>query len=114
MAMGFGGVILHGLIAWNMTCHAILRSLCLTTKDNLKEFQARFAAPVKGNDKLIIEIWRMGEIEEGWEEVRFITRIEGGKVCLRNGRAVVRSVAGGLDESPPASTDMITAHKSSL
>lgn len=57
---------------------------------NLREFQARFAAPVKPGDKLVTEAWRTGELKDGWEEVRFITRVEGGKVVLSNGRALMR------------------------
>ncbi|KAK4697661.1 hypothetical protein P7C71_g437, partial [Lecanoromycetidae sp. Uapishka_2] len=57
---------------------------------NIREFQARFAAPVKPGDKLVTEAWRTGEFNEGWEEVRFITRVEGGKVVLSNGRALMR------------------------
>jgi hypothetical protein len=30
--------------------------------------------------------------KDGFEEVRFVTSIEGGKVCLSNGRASVRVV----------------------
>ena len=31
---------------------------------------------------------------EGWEEVRFVTKAEGGKVCLSNGRALKKCVEG--------------------
>ena len=57
---------------------------------NIKEYQARFAAPVKPGDKLITEVWRTGEGSDGWEEVRFSTRVEGGKVVLSNGRALMK------------------------
>jgi hypothetical protein len=40
-------------------------------------------------DKLLIEIWCMGIGADGWEELRFTTRVEGGKVCLKSGRAIV-------------------------
>ncbi|CZR55366.1 related to multifunctional beta-oxidation protein [Phialocephala subalpina] len=81
-AMGFGGVILHGLIAWNISAHAILREICGGEGNNLKEVQARFAAPVLPGDKLVVEIWRMGIGEDGWQEVRFVTRVDGGKCSL--------------------------------
>ena len=95
--MGFGGVILHGLIAWNISAHAILREIGGSDGRNLREFTARFASPVRPGDKLVVDIWRMGRMEvergeKGWEEVRFRTRVEGGKICLKDGRAVVRAV----------------------
>ncbi|MCJ1282557.1 hypothetical protein MMC26_001880 [Xylographa opegraphella] len=88
--MGFGGVIMHGLFSWNTTCHGLLLKLGGSDPANIKEFQARFAAPVKPGDKLITEIWRTGDINDGWEEIRFVTRVEGGKVVLSNGRASMR------------------------
>lgn len=81
---------MHGLFSWNSTCHGLLRMLGGSDAANLREFQARFAAPVKPGDKLITEAWRTGEFEDGWEEVRFITQVEGGKVVLSNGRALMR------------------------
>ncbi|KAF2453336.1 peroxisomal dehydratase [Lineolata rhizophorae] len=92
-AMGFGGVIIHGLFSWNSTAHNVLAQFGGSDPANLKEFQARFASPVRPGDKLVTEMWRMGSPDkDGFEEVRFVTRVEGGKVCLSNGRALVKCV----------------------
>jgi acyl dehydratase len=89
--MGFGGPIIHGLFSWNMSAHAILQAFGSSKPENMKEFQARFAAPVKPADKLITEMWRTGEKDgDGFEEIRFIVRVEGGKTVLTNGRALVK------------------------
>ncbi len=89
--MGFGGPIIHGLFSWNMSAHALLQALGNSKPENLKEFQARFAAPVKPADKLVTEMWRTGDVnKDGFEEVRFIVRVEGGKTVLTNGRALVK------------------------
>lgn len=91
--MGFGGPIIHGLFSWNSTANAILNALGGSDPKNFKEFQARFASPVKPGDKLVTEMWRVGKKDgQGFEEVRFVTKVEGGKVCLSNGRALVRVV----------------------
>jgi peroxisomal enoyl-CoA hydratase 2 len=92
--MGFGGAIMHGLFSWNAACHGLLKELGGSDPANIKEFQARFASPVKPGDKLITEMWRTGEKKDDWEEVRFVTKVEGGKVCLSNGRALMRCVTG--------------------
>ncbi|KAL8716353.1 MAG: hypothetical protein Q9220_000259 [cf. Caloplaca sp. 1 TL-2023] len=88
--MGFGGAIMHGLFSWNVACHALLQSLGDSDPANIREFGARFAAPVRPGEKLVTEAWRTGEYEHGWEEIRFLTRIEGGKVALSNGRALMK------------------------
>ena len=91
--MGFGGTIMHGLFSWNSTAHALLQTLGGSDPANMKEFQARFASPVKPGDKLVTEMWRTGEKKDGdWEEVRFVTKVDGGKVCLSNGRALMKYV----------------------
>jgi len=91
--MGFGGCIIHGLFSWNSTAHGILYELGGSDPKNIKEFQARFAAPVKPGDKLVTRMWKMGNPGlDGFEEVRFVTSVEGGKQVLSNGRAVVRCV----------------------
>jgi peroxisomal enoyl-CoA hydratase 2 len=94
--MGFGGTIIHGLFSWNSTAHGLLKTLGGSDPKNIKEFQARFASPVKPGDKLVTDIWRVGTKDgEGWEEVRFVTRVEGGKVVLSNGRALLKVVSDG-------------------
>lgn len=92
--MGFGGAIMHGLSSWNFACHGLLKAIGGSDPKNIKEFQARFASPVKPGDKLVTEIWKTGEIKDGWEEIRFVTKVEGGKVCLSNGRALMKPVSG--------------------
>lgn len=90
--MGFGGTIIHGLYSWNTAAHAVLKSIGGSMPQNLRSFQARFASPVRPGDKLITEIWRTGEYQGEFEDVRFHTKIDGGRLCLNNGRALVRPV----------------------
>ncbi|KAF2747382.1 Thioesterase/thiol ester dehydrase-isomerase [Sporormia fimetaria CBS 119925] len=91
--MGFGGVIIHGLFSWNTAAHVVLKEFGGSDPNNFKSFQARFASPVKPGDKLVTEMWRTGEqMGDGFEEIRFIVRVEGGKTVLTNGRAIVRVV----------------------
>ena len=90
--MGFGGAIMHGLYSWNATCHDLLKSLGGDDVANIKDYQARFASPVKPGDKLITSVWRTGEKTGDFEEIRFSTQVEGGKVCLSNGRALIKVV----------------------
>lgn len=94
--MGFGGAIMHGLYSWNSTAHGILQQLGGSDPRNIKEFQARFASPVIPGDKLVTNIWRLGNPDkDGFEEIRFVTQVEGGKVCLSNGRALLKVVNNG-------------------
>ncbi|KAI0466470.1 Thioesterase/thiol ester dehydrase-isomerase [Xylaria cf. heliscus] len=90
--MGFGGVIIHGLYSWNWAAHGLLERLGGSDPANMKEFQARFASPVRPGDKLVASVWRIGEKKGEWEEVRFIVKIAGGKVVLSNGRALMKVV----------------------
>lgn len=86
---------MHGLSSWNFTCHDVLKAIGGSDPANMKEFQARFASPVLPGDKLVTEIWRTGDVKDGWEEIRFLTKVEGGKVCLSNGRALMKPVGQG-------------------
>lgn len=88
--MGFGGVIIHGLYSFNWAAHGILKELGGSDPTNMKEYQARFASPVRPGDKLVTSVWRTGQMKDGWEEIRFEVAVEGGKVCLSNGRALMK------------------------
>ncbi|KAH0499165.1 hypothetical protein TgHK011_006376 [Trichoderma gracile] len=88
--MGFPGAIMHGLYSWNATAHCILKALAGSDPTHIKEYQARFASPVMPGDKLIINVWRTGEKKGEFEEIRFVVAVENGKVCLSNGRALVK------------------------
>ncbi|TLD23140.1 hypothetical protein PspLS_07369 [Pyricularia sp. CBS 133598] len=90
--MGFGGVIVHGLWQWNSTCHQLLRHLGGSDPRNIKEYQARFASPVRPGVKLATSVWRTGKVEDGFEEIIFETKVVGGKTCLSNGRALIKVV----------------------
>ena len=92
--MGFKGAIMHGLYSWNSTAHLLLKSLGGSDPANIKEYQARFASPVMPGDKLVTKVWRTGEKKGEFEEIRFTTEVAGGKVCLSNGRALVKVVDG--------------------
>ncbi|KAL1901946.1 hypothetical protein Sste5346_001652 [Sporothrix stenoceras] len=93
--MGFGGAIIHGLYSFNSTAHLLLKNLGGGDPANIREYQARFASPVRPGDKLVTSAWRTGEVNaDGFEEIRFETAIEGGKVCLSNGRALIKVAAG--------------------
>ena len=93
--MGFGGVIMHGLFTWNSTAHALLQSLGGSDPANIKQYQARFASPVKPGQEIVTEAWRMGNRDaDGFEEVRFVTKVEG-KVVLSNGKALIKVVTHG-------------------
>ncbi|KAK1844799.1 CAP-Gly domain-containing protein [Colletotrichum chrysophilum] len=83
--MGFPGAIMHGLYSWNSTAHGLLEAFGGSNPANIKEYQARFAAPVMPGDKLVTDAWRTGEVKDGFEEIRFQTKVEGGKIVLSNG-----------------------------
>lgn len=91
--LGFGGAIIHGLYSWNTACHQLLKLLGGIDPANLREFAARFASPVKAGDTLVTQVWRLGEKDsDGWEDIRFVTSVKGGNVCLSNGRAKMKVV----------------------
>ena len=93
--------IMHGLYTWNSVCRGILAKLCDSDPTALKYFQARFASPVRPGDTLVTDVWVCDKVDvkgvEGeWREVRFCTSVQGGKVCLTNGSAVVRCTVRAL------------------
>ncbi|KAG9233848.1 HotDog domain-containing protein [Amylocarpus encephaloides] len=89
-AMGFPGVILHGLVAWNMCAHAVVRCVGKSDGNSLREFEARFVAPVLPGDQLKIEMW-VNELYGNQEviEVQFLCHIIGKGIALKAGRALI-------------------------
>ncbi|KAF4286769.1 hypothetical protein CNMCM8689_001898 [Aspergillus fumigatus] len=93
--MGFGGTIIHGLFSWNSTAHAVLKAFGGSDPNNFREFQARFASPVRPGDRLTTEMWRVSNAADGFEEIRFVTKNDKGKVVLSNGRALIKVAKSG-------------------
>jgi acyl dehydratase len=93
-AMGFPGVIMHGLVAWNMAAHAVLCCIGEGKGSCLLEFQARFAAPVLPGDLLRVETWLEDDISNDERiEVRFLCKV-GEKIVLKAGRALLKKKVG--------------------
>lgn len=90
--MGFGGPILHGLFFWNASAYGILRQWADSNPANMKQFEAKFSAPVAPGKTIRVSSWATGLFDsEGFQEIRFIAEIVGGKTCLSNGKAFVKS-----------------------
>lgn len=89
---------MHGLYTWNSATHALLQVLGGGDPANIKQYQARFASPVKPGQEIVTEAWRMGNRDaDGFEEVRFVTKVEG-KVVLSNGKALIKVVVSGTSK----------------
>lgn len=90
--MGFGGIIMHGVYAYNCIAHDLLKELGQSEPANFREFQAKFAGVVRPGDHIKTQVWRLGADPDGWEEIRWVaTVLETGKLCLSDGRAVIRT-----------------------
>lgn len=97
-ALGFGGMIIHGLFSWHVVAQLVLRHYGGSDGQDLEDFEARFILPVKPGDKLDIFLWDMGipEAENSTvatksKEIRFIVKVKGG-VVLSDGRALLSSM----------------------
>ena len=88
--LGFGGIIMHGLHTWNATANVVLREFGRGDSTKLKDFQARFKAPVRPSAELRIKMWSEGRGEDGVEDVRFVTEV-GDVIVLDNGRALIQN-----------------------
>ncbi|KAL2831019.1 putative peroxisomal dehydratase [Aspergillus pseudoustus] len=88
---GFPRPILHGLCTWNMAAFVVVKAVTPGRLNALREFQARFSAPVYPGDVLTIRIWCMGQTNrDGREkEVRFVAVSQEGRTVLSNGVAVL-------------------------
>ncbi|PQE19775.1 peroxisomal dehydratase protein [Rutstroemia sp. NJR-2017a BVV2] len=115
--MGFGGVILHGLVSWNLSAHVILKAWGGSDGMRMSEFEARFRKPVRPGDGLVVEMWKgekVSEYGEGWWEVKFRTRKADGEVVLSGGRAVIKLVDDSEVEGEKITMEKQEAVKSRL
>lgn len=92
MSWEFGGPIMHGLFTYKCAASALLKQVGGSDPANLREVSARFAAPVRPGDVLESQIWRLGEFDGEYEEIRFVTLVKG-KAVLSHRRALVKSVS---------------------
>lgn len=96
-AMGFGGIIIHGVYAYNRVAHDLLHELGQSDASNIREFQAKFAGIVKPGDHLQTAFFKLNQKDGEWQEIRFVSRCVNreGKMCLSDGRALIRTGAPG-------------------
>lgn len=81
---GFDVPILHGLCTYGIACRAILRTICEYDETLIREFDARFSAPVMPGDTIRTDMWQDGPV------VSFqCSAVERDVVVLRNGKCVL-------------------------
>jgi acyl dehydratase len=79
-AVGFERPILHGLCTFGVACRAVLQTICDYDYTLIREFDARFSAPVLPGDTITTDMWQEGNV------VSFVCSVkERGVVVLRNG-----------------------------
>ncbi|KIK39538.1 hypothetical protein CY34DRAFT_808163 [Suillus luteus UH-Slu-Lm8-n1] len=90
-AMGFGGVILHGLSSYGFAARGLIQAIANGNSRALTVFGARFTSPVKPGDELETSAWEVGPGPNGTSEITFITKnLTSGKVALGNGVAFIK------------------------
>lgn len=109
-ALGFGGVILHGLCSYGFASRAILINAAQGDNSRLEFMSARFSSPVRPGDEVsplpsslpiratpkLTLAYRTAQLEtkmwvsEGGKRVDFTQQVKGGKVCLSGGVALLK------------------------
>jgi acyl dehydratase len=83
-AVGFERPILHGLCTFGIACRAIMQTICDNDDTLIREFDARFSAPVLPGDTITTDMWQDGNV------VSFACSVkERDAEVLRNGRCVL-------------------------
>ena len=81
---GFDVPILHGLCTYGIACRAIMKTICDYDDTLIREFDARFSAPVMPGDTIRTDMWQDGNI------VSFrCTAVERDLIVLRNGKCTL-------------------------
>lgn len=81
---GFDRPILHGLCTYGIACRAIMKTILDYDDTLIREFDARFSAPVIPGDTIRTDMWQDGNI------VSFrCTAVERDVIVLRNGKCTL-------------------------
>ncbi|CAG9989310.1 unnamed protein product [Clonostachys byssicola] len=89
--MGYGGLINHGVFAYNVIAHEFVRRLGKSDPLSLRQLSARFSGPVKPGNDIDIEVWNIGRNSEGWDQIRWFAKVVGSdRPCLSDGTALVK------------------------
>lgn len=81
---GFDVPILHGLCTYGVACRAIMKTICDYDETLIREFDARFSAPVMPGDTIRTNMWQDGPV------VSFqCVAVERDVVVLRNGKCTL-------------------------
>lgn len=81
---GFDAPILHGLCTYGIACRAILKTICDYDDTLIREFDARFSAPVMPGDTIRTNMWQDGPV------VSFqCVAVERDAIVLRNGKCTL-------------------------
>lgn len=83
-SVGFDRPILHGLCTFGVACRAVLQTICDYDYTLIREFDARFSAPVMPGDTITTDMWQEGNV------ISFVCSVkERGVVVLRNGKCTL-------------------------
>lgn len=88
---------MHGLYSWNVAAQQVLKQFTNNDPSALKSFRAKFAAPVRPGDGLVLEFWEGKGENEGEKEVKFRVLVKG-RVVLDRGVAVLKMKVKGRRE----------------
>ena len=83
-AVGFDRPIPHGLCTLGIACKAVLQTICDYDYTLIKQFDARFSAPVLPGDTITTEMWQDGNVISFNCSVkeRDVIVLRNGKCCL--------------------------------
>lgn len=90
-AVGYSGMIMHGVFAYNMVAHGIVKVIGGENPMSLREISAKFSGPVRPGDHLDVSLWNLGEMDvAGCKSIVWQTHVRGTeRPCLTEGRALV-------------------------
>jgi len=82
--VGFDAPILHGMCTYGIACRAILKTICNYDYTLIKNFEARFTAPVMPGDTITTDMWQDGNVVSFRCTVR-----DRDLIVLRNGKCTL-------------------------